>query len=129
MNEQSNMNQNSSFSVMVGIPPTHVGEKPWSPKHYPNSCYIMRATSGGSDGKESACYVGDAGSIPESGKSPGEEHGNTLQYSCLENPTGRFSKMSWVKEQENIRDVCFHPNNLVDTQFLLAGDLICSLNI
>ena len=49
----------------------------------------MRATSGGSEGKESACYVGDAGSIPESGKSPGEEHGNTLQYSCLENSMDR----------------------------------------
>ena len=49
----------------------------------------MRATSGGSDGKESACYVGDAGWIPESGKSPGEEHGNTLQYSCLENSMDR----------------------------------------
>ena len=31
---------------------------------------------GGSDGKESACSAGDPGSIPESGKSPGEENGN-----------------------------------------------------
>ena len=30
--------------------------------------------------------AGDAGSIPESGRSPGEENGNPLQYSCLENP-------------------------------------------
>ena len=28
----------------------------------------------------------DAGSIPESGRSPGGGHGNPLQYSCLENP-------------------------------------------
>ena len=40
----------------------------------------------GSDGKESACNVGDLGSIPELGKSPGGRHGNPLQYSCLENP-------------------------------------------
>ena len=31
----------------------------------------------------------DAGSIPRSGRSPGEEHGNPLQYTCLENPTDR----------------------------------------
>jgi len=46
---------------------------------------------GTSDGKESACNAGDLGSIPESGRSPGE--GNDyplqypLQYSCLENST------------------------------------------
>ena len=39
----------------------------------------------GSDGKESACYVGDLGSIPRSGRSPEEGNGNPLQYSCLEN--------------------------------------------
>ena len=40
---------------------------------------------GGSDGKESACSVGDLGLIPGLGKSPGERNGNPLQYSCLEN--------------------------------------------
>ena len=39
----------------------------------------------GSDGKESACNVGDPGSIPGLGRSPGEGSGNPLQYSCLEN--------------------------------------------
>ena len=33
--------------------------------------------------------VRDAGSIPGSGRSPGEEHGNPLQYSCLENSRDR----------------------------------------
>ena len=42
---------------------------------------------GGSDGEESACNVGDLGSIPGLGGSPGGEHGNPLQYSCLENPS------------------------------------------
>ena len=37
---------------------------------------------GGSDGKESACNVGDSGSISGSGRSPGEGNGNPLQYSC-----------------------------------------------
>ena len=33
----------------------------------------------------------DAGSIPESGRSPRAGHGNPLQYSCLENPHGQRS--------------------------------------
>ena len=36
-------------------------------------------------GKESACNAGDQGSVPGSGRSPGEGNGNPLQYSCLEN--------------------------------------------
>ena len=43
---------------------------------------------GGSDGKASACNVGDPGSIPGLGRSPGEGNGSPLQYSCLENPMG-----------------------------------------
>ena len=39
--------------------------------------------------KESACNAGDLGSIPRSGRSPGEGNGNLLQYSCLENPMDR----------------------------------------
>ena len=41
---------------------------------------------GGSDSKVSACSTSDPGSIPGSGRSPGEGNGNPLQYSCLENP-------------------------------------------
>ena len=40
-------------------------------------------------GKEPACNTGDLGSIPGSGRSPGEANGNPLQYSCLENPMDR----------------------------------------
>ena len=40
----------------------------------------------GSDGKDSACNVGYPGSTPGFGRSPGGGHGNSLQYSCLENP-------------------------------------------
>ena len=43
----------------------------------------------GSDGKVSACNVGNLRLIPGSGRSPGEENGNPLQYSCLENPVDR----------------------------------------
>ena len=44
---------------------------------------------GGSNGKESAYNAGDTSSIPGSGRSSGEENGNPLQYSCLENPWDR----------------------------------------
>ena len=49
---------------------------------------------GGSDGKESACNVGDLGSVPGLGRCPGGWHGNLLQYSCLENPHGQKSLTS-----------------------------------
>ena len=41
---------------------------------------------GGSEGKVSAWNVEDQGSIPVSGRFPGEGNSNPLQYSCLENP-------------------------------------------
>ena len=40
-------------------------------------------------GKESACNVGDPGSIPGLERFPGEGNGNPFQYSCLENPMDR----------------------------------------
>ena len=43
----------------------------------------------GLDGKESDCNAGDLGLIPGLERSPGEGHGNSLQYSCLENPMDR----------------------------------------
>ena len=51
--------------------------------------------SGGSDGKESACNVGHLDSIPGLGRSPGEGHGNPLQYSCLEKPHGQRSLVGY----------------------------------
>ena len=51
-------------------------------------CLISRLP-GGSEGKASACDAGDPGLIPRSGRSPGEENGHPLQYSCLEKPMDR----------------------------------------
>ena len=52
---------------------------------------------GGSDSKASAYNAGDPGSIPGSGRSPGEGNGNPLQFSCLENlrteESGRLQSM------------------------------------
>ena len=49
----------------------------------------ITTTPGGSDSKESTCNVGDQGSIPGLGMSPGEGSGNLFKHSCLENPMGR----------------------------------------
>ena len=51
--------------------------------------FELEGFPGGSDNKESACNAGDPGSIPGSGRSLGEGNGNSLQYSCLENPMDR----------------------------------------
>ena len=57
----------------------------------------------GSDGKASAYNAGDLGSIPGSGRSPGEGNGNQLQCSCMGNPTdqeaGGLSSMGLQKSQ------------------------------
>ena len=45
----------------------------------------VKGFPGGSDGKESACNPRDLGSIPRSGRSPGEGNGKLLQRFCLEN--------------------------------------------
>ena len=44
---------------------------------------------GSSVSRDSACIAGDLGLIPESGRSPGEGNGKSLQYPCLENPMDR----------------------------------------
>ena len=57
----------------------------------------------GLSGKESTCKAGDVGSIPGSERSPGGEHGNSLQYSCLENPMDRgvwWAAVHGVKESD-----------------------------
>ena len=52
---------------------------------YFQSSWELGDFPGGSDGKASAYNVGDPGSIPGSGRSPGEGNSNPLQYSFLEN--------------------------------------------
>ena len=54
------------------------------------------AFPGGSDSKASAYNAGDPGSIPGSGRYPGEGNGNSLQYSCLENPMDRGAWLATV---------------------------------
>ena len=58
---------------------------------------------GGSVGKESACSAGDLGSIPGSGRFPGEGNGNHLQYSCLKNPMDRRAWQATVHGVSRVR--------------------------
>ena len=55
-------------------------------------CLIYRQAS---QVEESASSSGDPGSIPGSGRSPGEGNGNPPQYSCLENPHGQTSPVGY----------------------------------
>ena len=63
---------------------------------------------GGSEGKESACNVGDLSSISELGRSPGEGTLYPLQYSCLENSMNRGAWWATVhgvtKSQTQLKD-------------------------
>ena len=54
----------------------------------------------GSDGKASVYNAGDPGSIPGSGRFPGEGNGNPLQYSCLENPMDGGAWYATVRSQK-----------------------------
>ena len=56
---------------------------PWRRDKLPTP--VFSGFLGGSDGKESACNVGDLGSIPGQGRSPGEGNSYPLSYSGLEN--------------------------------------------
>ena len=65
-------------------------------KIYANFEYFL-GFPGGSDGKASACNVGNPDLIPGLGRSPGEGNGNPLQYSCLENPMdGRSARLQSI---------------------------------
>ena len=61
-------------------------------------CLAVLGFPGGSDGKESACNVGDPGSIPGLRRSPGEGNGYPLQCSCLQNSMDRGAWRATVTE-------------------------------
>ena len=73
---------------------------------------VWRGFPGGSDGKESACNVGDPSSNPGLGRSPGEGNGNPLQYSCLENPKDKEAWQATVhgvaKKSDTTEQWTFH---------------------
>ena len=77
---------------------------------------------GGSDSKESA--TGDPGSIPGSGRSPGEGNGYPLQYSCLENSVNRGAWQATVlgvKSQTQLSYFHCHRLNFVHAYYLIQS--------
>ena len=66
---------------------------------------------------ENAGYIRDAGSVTGSGKFPGEGHGNSLQYSCLENPMDRGAWWATVhgvtKHQTCLKHWCGDGRNII----------------
>ena len=61
--------------------------------------------------------VRDVGSIPGSGRSPGEGHGNPLQSSCLENPIDKGAWQATVhrvaKSRTQLKRLCMHSSKQV----------------
>ena len=75
---------------------------------------------GDSDGKESACNVGDPGLVPGLGRSSGERNDNPFQYTCLEDSKDRGAWWAIVhgftKSQTQLSDSTF--------TFRLAGSCV-----
>ena len=88
---------------------------------------------GGSDGKESACNVGHLGSIPGLGRSPGGGHGNPLQYSCLENPHGQRSLVSYslwgCKELDMTEQLSIHTQHTQTAMINISVSLFFGFSI
>ena len=53
----------------------------------------------------------DAGLIPGSGRSPGRRHGNTLQYSCLENPTEEPGGLQFTGSKGDMTEATLYAHN------------------
>ena len=84
------------FSSVQSLGCVQLFATPWTAAHqgiYHSTYSIWTSLLGSpkgffsdSEGAESACNAGDLSSIPGVGRFPGEENGNSLQYSCLGNP-------------------------------------------
>ena len=72
-----------------GDPEIHVSKMMEGVGLYQSKVNVSEGFPGGSVVKNLPAKAGNLGSIPGSGRSPGEGNGNPLQCSCLENPTDR----------------------------------------
>ena len=80
----------------------------WSGSPFPCVCLCLTeymyngilGFPGGSDGKESACNVGDLGLILGLGRSPGEGNDNPLQYFCLQNSMDKETTVHGITESD-----------------------------
>ena len=83
--------------AMDGVPHAGPQHRPHFPKGFP----------GDSDSKECTCNGGELGSTPGWERYPGGEHGNPLQYSCLENPHGQRSLQGyspWGRKESDMTE-------------------------
>ena len=82
---------------------------------------------GGSVGKESTCNVGDLGLIPWSGRTPGEWHGNPLQYSCMENLMDKGTWRATVHgvAKSRTQRVTKHIRPILDKIYSCSHHLFC----
>ena len=79
-------------------PKVQLGAYSYTECHSKVSCQLWPGFPDSSVGKESDCNAGALGSTPGLGRCPGEENGNLLQYSCLENPLDRGAWQATVYE-------------------------------
>ena len=64
---------------------------------------------GGSDGKESACNAGNLGSIPGLGRSPGEGHGNPVQYGFTHYPQTHWEGFLFLTKGQAVLHDAYSP--------------------
>ena len=82
----------STYTLHLPYPFIHLSELSFHSSAVVNNTAVHLVgyvSFGHSDGKESACNAGHPGSIPGSGRFPGERNGKPPQYSCLENSVDR----------------------------------------
>ena len=89
------MNRDAWRAVVHGVAKSRTRLSDWTELRDTSVCHNWLGPCSGwglpwwLSGKESACSARDIGPVPGSGRSPGGGHGNSLQYSCLENPMER----------------------------------------
>ena len=89
-------------------------------------CLLCVELPGGSVVKNLPANAGDSGSIPGSGRSPGEGNGNPLQYSCLGNPMDRGAWRATVYGVVKESDMAKHKHAVLAEVTLIKVVRICS---
>ena len=79
-------------------------------------------------GRESACNAGGTGQIPGSRRSPGGGHGNSSQYSCLENPMDRGAGRATVHGVTKSQPQLMRLSTRAEIS-LAPGHSLCSLGL
>ena len=86
-------------------------------------CEITQPVEASELVQESACSLGQLGSIPGLGRSPGGGEGNPLQYSCWENPNGQRSLVGYSPWSHRVRHdwVIKHTAGEASSTWLITG--------